>query len=564
MKHHTLPAFLLPAVLVAALLSACGQTAATSTPDDTGLADGAADDALAPADTATATDASTDATTSVGPTLPPGPPLPEERGWRLARTVVHIHSAYSHDACDGEIDETGVANPTCLQQFRTALCNAMLDVAYVTDHPAHMKEYPFTALLQYHPELGDVLVGPKDAPYGNIVQCPAADKVPAHELVLTEGYEATHIMPVGLHRHVTPDTLEGGSLADDVTLSQAKALVDAAHDAGGLVVNAHSEEAEISAQRLIDAGVDAMEIYNIHANFLTVLGGGGGKANIGRIFELDAFFGPKETSPWPDLLVMLMLDVQPEAAFQKWQEVLGQKFVTAVVGNDTHQNVKLDGYCTPGGSYESLCDSMADTYPNLVKVLKAGGAPYLADGERLDSYKRQLRIISDRALIPAATTTPDRVEVIKTALKDGRNWVWFDLMGEPEHVDFVAKSGDQWVEMGGTANVGDTLWLRTPLRCVPDPWAPWQEADTRAAGDEATVRTLVWFIAPGAKTGVVVKEVAGFAKAESLVADKPGRYHVEVRLTPKHLRSWLHALGKYADMEQRWAVSNAVTVVGKE
>lgn len=541
------------------LFSACGQTtapaAAIDAAEDAPLADSALDSVAA--------EVSSDVSVDAGdPPLPPGPPLPTARGWRWARTIVHIHSAYSHDACDGEIDETGVANPTCLNQFREALCAALLDVAFVTDHPAHMREYPFEKLLGHRPELGDKLLGPPGSPYGNLVQCPAVGNVPAHTLVSTVGYEGTHVMPVGLHRHVTPESLEGGNLSDAVTLTQAKALVDAAHLAGGLVVNAHSEQAEISAQRLLDVGVDAMEIYNIHANFLTVLGGAGGKTNLGRIFELDAFFGPKETSPWPDLLVMLMLDVQPEAAFQKWQEVLGQKHVTAVIGNDTHQNVKLDGYCTPGGDFEAVCDSMAETYPNLVKVLKSGGAPYLADGERLDSYKRQLRIISDRVLIPAVEDeSAGVVEAVKTALQEGRNWVWFDLMGEPENVDFVAKSSTSWVEMGGTIHVGDTLWLRSPLRCVPSLWAPWTVAETQAPGDESTVRTLVWHVAPGAKAATLVKEVAGFAKAESWVADKPGRYHLEVRLTPKHLRKWLQALGKYADVEQRWAVSNPVNVV---
>ncbi|MBI5609089.1 MAG: hypothetical protein HY902_09425 [Deltaproteobacteria bacterium] len=551
----------LSSLLAAAALLVGSAGCGSSDPAKTSAATDAAADAAATGDTTAADMAVAPTVTATGaPILPPGAPLPTERGWQWGRTVVHIHSAFSHDACDGEIDETGKANPECLQQFRDALCASTLDVAFVTDHPAHMSEYPFEKLLNYRADLGDTLLGPAGAPRANLIQCPASKEVPAHPLLVTVGFEATHFMPVGLQHHISPSNFEGGDLSDAVTLATAVAHVTAAKGAGALIVNAHSEQAEVSAKRLVDAGVDAMEIYNIHANFLTVIGGEGGKPKLGKVFELEHFLGPKEASPWPDLVLMVMLDMQPEAAFTKWHEVLASKHVTALVGNDVHRNVKLEAYCGPGGQFEGLCKPFADKYPNLVKLLTKGGIPLMADGDRLDSYKRMLRQISDRVLVSASTATDGKVEAFQDALRGGRNWVVFDLLGEPDHFDLVAKSGDKWIEMGGTAKLGDELWLRTPQRAYPAAWMPWQEADTRNPADPVEVRTLLWRTTADGKPAEVVQEYKGFAQAATYKATQAGRYHLEVRMIPRHLRPWLKALGQYADVEQRWVVSNPIAV----
>ncbi len=506
-----------------------------------------------------------DVATDTGPQLPPGPPLPSARGWHVGKTVVHIHSAYSHDACDGEVSKTGNVNSQCLAQLRDGLCGSGLEVAYLTDHPSTMNDRTFPQLLLFDAAQGDALIGPSGAPYGNVIQCPASATATAHELVVTAGFEATHLMPVGLHAHVTQAAMEGGSLADAVTLSDARARVDMAHAAGALVVNAHSEQDEIGVQRLVDAGVDAMEIYNIHANFNTILGKSSGvsgapKLNLARIFELENFLGDPAASPDPDLLLMVMLDLQPEAAYVKWQQVLAIKHVTGVLGNDVHQDVTLDAYCGPGGQFAGACDGFKDQYPHLVALLTNGGTPILADGARIDSYPRMLKALSDRPLVAAATATAERPDVFKDALKAGRSWIVFDLLGEPTDYDFVGEKPGGYAEMGETLPVGSKLWLRTPSSCTPARWAHWTLADTQNAADLTTIRTIVWYIAPGATQAENVLEVPGFAVAASWVATKPGRYHLETRIVPRHLRAPLKALGDHADAEQRWLVSNPIAI----
>ena len=163
-------------------------------------------------------------------------------------------------------------------------------------------------------------------------------------------------------------------------------------------------------------------------------------------------------------------------------------------------------------------------------------------------------------MVATATATADRPDVYKQALKAGRNWIVFDLLGQPTDFDFLAEKDGKYHEMGETLAVGSKLWLRTPSTCAPSDWAPWTLAETQNASDLTEIHTIVWYIAPGAQQAVNILDIPGFAKLASLTADKPGRYHLEARIIPRHLRKWLKALGDHADTEQRWLVSNPVTI----
>src|SRR5687768_9193592 len=101
------------------LLAACGD-------DATGSADAATDarpDAGSPRD--------------AGPPPPPWPhdfaattSLPAPRGLSIGRTIIHLHSPYSHDACDGKgFVDGALADAECLAHFRDALCRLHVDMA---------------------------------------------------------------------------------------------------------------------------------------------------------------------------------------------------------------------------------------------------------------------------------------------------------------------------------------------------------------------------------------------------------------------------------------------------
>ena len=74
-----------------------------------------------------------------------------------ARGIVHLHSPYSHDACDGmPRSATGVPNEPCLEHLRAALCTARIDYAALTDHDDSMADEDYLAL--FHTRPGDAAV----------------------------------------------------------------------------------------------------------------------------------------------------------------------------------------------------------------------------------------------------------------------------------------------------------------------------------------------------------------------------------------------------------------------
>src|SRR5687767_13283325 len=81
-------------------------------------------------------------------TLPPSDAMGSWRGLVPARGIVHLHSPYSHDACDGmPRDAQGTPNEPCLDHLRKALCTARIDYANLTDHDDTMADEQFTTLF---------------------------------------------------------------------------------------------------------------------------------------------------------------------------------------------------------------------------------------------------------------------------------------------------------------------------------------------------------------------------------------------------------------------------------
>src|SRR5262249_12158523 len=82
-------------------------------------------------------------------TLPPATVMGERRGLVPARGIVHLHSPYSHDACDNQPRDpaTKAPNEACLDDLRTALCADQIDFAALTDHDDTMADEDFTTLF---------------------------------------------------------------------------------------------------------------------------------------------------------------------------------------------------------------------------------------------------------------------------------------------------------------------------------------------------------------------------------------------------------------------------------
>ncbi|MGC4115980.1 MAG: hypothetical protein QM765_15610 [Myxococcales bacterium] len=305
-------------------------------------------------------------------------------GWTEVRGLIHMHSAYSHDGCDEEgVDDAGVVNQSCVDELRAMPCENHLSFVALTDHPSNMKAHSMLEDLLYQP--GDELVrDAQDQPVGNLVTCPDG-----HPVLFMVGFESTHTAPLGLHRVPQDETLFG-PLLDSVPLAEAQARVQGLKDLGAVAAIVHSEETDLSAQQLLDSGVEAMEWYNVHASILALTGSDqiGGKAL--AVFDLLKKFEPfllgSKSGADPDLVSLALLPEMPMGGIDKWNEVQRTRRVTGMLGSDIHRNVSVDPVCS--GAWQYVCQGAAALYPSTLTLLVNGGPLILSDGQRLDSYAR--------------------------------------------------------------------------------------------------------------------------------------------------------------------------------
>lgn len=321
-----------------------------------------------------------------------------ENGLQARRSVIHLHSPWSHDACDGagldpQDDPSGTPNASCLQDLRDGLCRTRFDFAFVTDHPSYSAFQDWDRLL---------LDQPGDEPVTNAQGETVGFRIPCddgHRVLWVPGYE-DELMPVAFDRH-----LPGDGPARDATANQSDpATLTAMKDAGAAVLIAHTEGRDRTwLEGLQDAGLTGIEIFNLHAMFAPDIREEDlGLSPFGWTTGVEAFTTP-EGGGEPDLLFLAVLQHQPPS-LAAFDALLERGPIVGMGGTDAHQNVL---------NYD------------------------LADGERGDSYRRMLRWFSNVLL-----TEGDTPEAAQAALEAGRNYVVFEALGSP--VDFTV-----WFESAG-------------------------------------------------------------------------------------------------------------------
>jgi hypothetical protein len=425
------------------------------------------------------------------------------RGLEPARGIVHLHSPYSHDACDGEPrDEvTGAVDEACLADLRAALCTARIDYAALTDHDDTMADEDFATLFVQRGD-DELIAGAEDALLASRVACDGG-----HEVLITVGGE-NELMPVMLDRHPP------GELAarHDVYNGDSPEDVAAFRTAGGLVWIPHSESRTVEVIR--DLAPDGMEIYNLHANLdPDIRADHLGLDSTGAIVAVAAFADTAADGPEPDLALMSFLEPNGPA-LTRWDTLLGEgRRITGTAGTDAHQNA-------------------------LPIILR--------DGERGDSYRRMLRWFSNVVLV-ADRTDPAQIEA---ALAAGRMFVVFELFGTPSGFDVHATGpGDLAAELGDEllATDGATLAVTLPTVFALDPSLPAPAIRARILRVDADGATEV---------------AAGDGASLTAPLDAPGAYRVEVLITPHHRGPYLGSfLGPgYAEREQVWVYANPLYV----
>jgi hypothetical protein len=331
---------------------------------------------------------------------------PAVRGRQPHRVITHLHSPWSHDACDGSGVVDGVVNAECLADLRRGLCEAAVDLAFLTDHPDRAAFQDYSQL--WHPDSADTPILQGDSPVGTLIACDDGSQT-----AWLPGIE-DELMPLGLTRHVA----ERDEARENLYNRSDPDAVYELTDAGGLVFVAHTEQRDaetVRAQRA--AGLVGVEIFNAHAMFAPDIRSEFlGLEGLGWTNDIGPFTRPDATAE-PDLLFLGVLELQaPSMAL--FDDLLQDGPLVGIAGSDAHQNVlRLE----------------------------------LRDGERLDSYRRALTWFSNHVY-----STDSSPQGIKDALAAGQSAVVFEVLGVPTGFDFYL-DGDSITEMGGSAIGGDIV-----------------------------------------------------------------------------------------------------------
>lgn len=354
-----------------------------------------------------------------GGRVPAAEELANVRDFQPRRAIVHLHSTWSHDACDGDPRPDGARNEPCHQDLRRALCETAIDIAFLTDHPAHAAEADWEGLN--FSEDGDERLLREGELIGRRIACEGG-----HRVLWLPGIE-DELSWAALDTHVA-DTVEE---RDRLYNADGAEALGAGLAAGGTPFMAHTEQR--SADKLAsqqDLGLAAVEIFNLHAAFAPDIRrdylGWDGTSWLVDV----APFVREDGDAEPDLLFLGVLAEQtPSVA--RWEELLARGPMGAVAGTDAHQN----------------------TLPMILR-----------DGERGDSYRRMLRWFSNVLLV-----TDPSPEAAEAALRAGRSYISFDALGLPADLDVHLRDAAGNVhELGANAPAG-TLVVRCPRLSASSP-----------------------------------------------------------------------------------------------
>lgn len=427
-----------------------------------------------------------------------------QRGLRPVRGLIHLHSVYSHDACDGNPQPGGQPNAPCLRSLRRGLCMSGQDFAMLTDHATHMGEADWDKLFLTDPSLSDETIREGADLVGGRMRClDDAGKPQDQHVVITVGGE-NDLMPVGLHRHLGSSATE----RKQAMSADTPAAVKAFHSAGGLVLQAHGESRDLTRLcTLAAAGLDGMEVYNLHANLDPRI-----RENHLGLDGLAAFAG---LAPWLESRPVEQGGPEPDLA------LLG--FLEDNSKERRHYNALL------GAGYRLAPTFGSDIHENTFKSA-------MADGERGDSYRRLMRWFANYLLVPSGK--PLLPSDLSAALATGRGFSVFEVLGPPSGFDFYAERPDRTrAELGDSVEPTAKLVVRAPSP-LPAGYAT----------DEVIEIIQVLFVAAGGSSADVVAEQTltakqlqqGFTITVDTAARGPGAYRVEAKVYPKHL---LHLLG---------------------
>ena len=401
---------------------------------------------------------------------------PEIRGQKVLRGLIHLHSIYSHDACDDKPWIEGQPNLPCYNQLREAICTTNQQFVMLSDHPYNFAWHEFPDVLLYQPALGDELIYQDDRPVANIITCPCGNRA-----TITAGCES-NLMPIGLKRMPDGRPEERSRLLSSAT----DEAVDQLHALGAMVFVTHPEGWDISA--LLSLPIEGLDVYNLHSNIApNIRKDFLGLQPLGFIPGLLDMLIPAWDFANPDLfLLSFLVELKPDIL--RWDALLDKRPTIGILATDAHRN----------------------TLPFQ-----------LPDGDRADSYRRMMRWFANYVLV-----NDQKLDAIENAVRSGRMYGAFQVFGEPVGFDFHARTDSRVLEMGDTVSLAASpvLHVTAPHFFGMPPALDQPELHIRLikAGDEG---------------GTVVAESVN--SDLELAVTQSGSYRAEIKVVPYHLKKWL-------------------------
>lgn len=438
------------------------------------------------------------------------------RGHVTRRGTIHLHTGYSHDACDGRVwlkntdpsvadgdDNISIIPGTthlrvndlfhaCNDDVRASVCSVQQDFLFVTDHNGNFPSFEYPEVLLYRPSEGDELIVHEENPTANRMTCPDG-----REVMLAAGVD-THLLAFGLEHHVREDMDERRSVYGSKTVEAVEEL----REAGALVVSGYSDEWD--ADLLFSLPFDGFEIYNPATNL---------RRNMGAVLSMVSriLFEP-ERLPVAQLLLMPVFEENEENLW-RWAVLSQLRPIFNYLGTNAHQNV----FNRDAG-----------------------------DGERLDSFRRMMAWFSNYVLLPEGKSFYHDRD-LKAAIGAGQHYGVFDYLGAAIGFDYHATVGGETYEMGTQLDLDPEVTLHVAIPRVYGTLPNEVEAPV-LSGRILRADDREWV------------EVATGSEDFSFTVTEPGVYRAEIRMVPRHLRPWMGNEGDQWMHDYIWIYANPIFV----
>jgi hypothetical protein len=323
--------------------------------------------------------------------------------------------------------------------------NEYKGIVHSHSHLSHDCEVPFEEILRTLQETGRDFICLSDHPHDRRADFQAQWRGIHSGKLFIPGFEmSAGFMPFGV---------ASGIILDDrqTRTELARRIVEN----GGVLFYAHPEEPRDWDR----PELSGMEIFNIHAAFRD----SGGLAGMGS----DILVSMRR---YPDQ-VMRMVFKRQDSLLARWDGLNRTRHITAIGGNDAHQNTGVRGVYTAEGALR-----IEDTSPHTLRELKLNPVTRfllklccgpLEPGRpvfrlQLDRYDRMARFVTTHVLAKELSE-----EAVLASLKAGRAFVAFDMIADSSGFTWAAEGSSESAWMGETASFSPAIKLHAeaPNHC---------------------------------------------------------------------------------------------------